>query len=171
MKLWIERCYPIGLSIGAALAWLTWCRGPINGPHDLLATAVTLSSIVVGFLATAMSIVLAAPDSSLMKDLRSSGYVHDLVHYLREPFIVGLALAAFSLSGYVVSEDAAKGDLYVGVIIWLAAWMLGGLLRIAIVLMHFLKYRPKQRKVAKTGHADDLEVPAPLLPEAEHDKD
>lgn len=164
MRLWIERWYPLGLSLLTVSAWSRWCSGPISGPHDLLSTAITLSSIVVGFLATAMSIVLAAPDSSLMRDLRNSGYIVELIRYLRQPFIVGLALAAFALSGYVVQEDVAKGDLYVGVVIWLAAWMLGGLLRIAIVLMHFLKYHPKRPVALQSAPTEPLAAIDPRGP-------
>jgi hypothetical protein len=139
MHLYVERTYPVAVAALTTAAWASLCKVPTESLHDLFATSVSLAAIVVGFLATAMSIVLAAPDSRVMKQLRESGYVHDLVWYLREPFVIGLVLAALSLSGYLISPTAAKANLFVGALVFFSTLMLAGLFRISMVFMHYLK--------------------------------
>ena len=139
MKLFVERWYPTGLAVGVTFAWRRWCPTTPDNMHDIFATSVGLAAIVVGFLATAMSIVLAAPDSKIMQELRASGYIGELIWYLREPFLVGLALTFVALSGYFISADAGKQAGFVGTIVFLSSQMIAGLFRIAMVFMHFLR--------------------------------
>jgi hypothetical protein len=139
VKLFVERWYPTGVAGGVTVAWTYCCPAAPDNMHDIFATSVGLAAIVVGFLATAMSIVLAAPDSKIMQELRSSGYIGELIWYLREPFLVGLALAAVALAGYFISADVAKKPAFVGALVFLSTLLIAGLFRIAMVFMHFLK--------------------------------
>ena len=150
----VERWYPFFLGAVVTGAWAHWCAPPKEGIHDLFATAVSFAAIVVGFLATAMSIVLAAPDSPIMRQLRSSGYIVELVRYLREPFMVGLAVGSLCLAGYYTSDAVSRSQWFLGSLVFLLTMLMAGLLRIAMVFMSFLKTPPLQlAAIAQTPDA------------------
>lgn len=138
--LWVERWYPAAIAGVATALWLP-LGCVINQPHDVFNAAITLASIVVGFLATAMSIVLAS-DSKVMQDLRTSGYIADLVRYLREPFGTGLVLAGVALLGYFMPDDASKHRALAGTLLFLSVALCLGLLRIGNIMLKFLRYPP-----------------------------
>lgn len=144
--IWIERGYPFLVGLGCALLWYKLCGGAADSQRDLLGTLVSLSSIVVGFLATAMSIVVSAPDSSLIRELRTSGYSNDLIWYLKEPFSVGIVLVAVSILGYFLSTQELKSAVYVGALVGLTAWLLASLTRIGFVFMAFMRASAFRRK-------------------------
>ena len=142
-----EHWYPL---VGGLLVAAAWCFLHVEFPapdpaRDLYATTVSLASITVGFLATAMSIVVSTPDGPLVKKLASSGYLKDLIRYLREPFLVGLLVCAICLVGFVlpekVTQTAAFGATWSGA----TAWMLLGLVRIGVIFVRLLSYAGKDR--------------------------
>jgi hypothetical protein len=125
--------------MAAAYLWKSLAPVPLDSPRDLLGTLVSLASIVVGFLATAMSIIVAAPDSALIRDLRSSGYINDLIWYLKEPFLAGIALAAIGIAGYFLTPALLKSPIFLGGVVFLTSWLLAALCRVALVFMNFLR--------------------------------
>ena len=153
----VERWYLFFLGAAVTGAWAHWCAPPKDGLHDLFATAVSFAAIVVGFLAIAMSIVLAAPDSPIMRGLRGSGYIDDLVRYLREPFMIGLAVGALCLAGYYATE-ASKSQWFLGALVYLLSMLLAGLFRIAMVFMNFLKSPPFQQSAVAPSSPQALDL-------------
>ena len=163
----VERWYPFGIGAIATILWAHWCLLPpaADNIHDLFATEVSFAAIVVGFLATAMSIVLAAPDSAVMRQLRASNYIDDLVRYLKEPFIVGLAVAAVCLVGYFEAR-VSRAPVFLGTLVFLTAMLVAGLCRIALVFMRFLKATAAQStataSLASTPTLDEFREPQNL---------
>lgn len=159
MRLWAERCYPAVFGLAAGVAWLRLDGAVTESPRDLLATLVSLASIVVGFLATAISIVVSAPPTSLIRELRDSGYSHDLVRYLKEPFVVGLALLALAVAGYFLKPEHLKHSYCVAALITLTAWLVAALARIGFVFLGFLK--ASAFRAAAAGNAQDSKSQRP----------
>lgn len=142
MGLFFERWYPTTVGILVTVAW--WAVGhPLLGKEearDLYATSMSLASITVGFLATAMSIVAASPENSLIRQLKESRYMEDLIRYLREPFSVGLFFAALSLVGFFCNGLSGHAANAFGAI-WVASAgsLLASMYRIGMVFVRFLK--------------------------------
>ena len=141
----VERWYPSCLGAVAALAWYGLDLPAPENPRELLSTLVSLASIVVGFLATAISIVVAAPEGPLIRQIRDSGYVEDLARYLREPFLFGIALVLACIAGYLMTKDALGARALTAALLWLAASLLIGLLRISMVFVKYLRADAFQR--------------------------
>ncbi len=141
-RLYLERWYPAAGAILASAAWgaLEFPFPEPDAARDLYATTMGFAAITVGFLATAMSIVVAAPDSPLVRDLAASGYLKDLVRYLREPFMVGLCLAGLCLLGFVVSKEVAGGPLFGCYWAGFAAWLVLSLYRVGAIFVRIIEH-------------------------------
>ncbi|MCU7371598.1 hypothetical protein PEC18_12245 [Paucibacter sp. O1-1] len=139
--LWRERWYPSLGGVIAAGLWIFLGAGlpAPDAVRDLYATTMSLAAITVGFLATAMSIVVAAPDSPLVRQLSRSGYLKDLVRYLKEPFLVGIAIAGICLIGFVVPQCVAELPAFGATWAMLSAWMLLGLFRVGGIFVKIIE--------------------------------
>lgn len=140
-RLRLERWYPF---IGAGIAAATWSYFGLSlcpplAVHDIFANTLSIAAITVGFLATAMSIVVAAPDSPLIRELARSNYLSDLVRYLKEPFLVGIAIASFCLAGFVATESVTSHVAFGATWAFLAVWMLLGLFRIGTLFVRLIE--------------------------------
>lgn len=141
-----ERWYPTAVAAVVCVVW--WWGGkpwpPADAVRDLLATSMSLASITVGFLATAMSIIAASPDNSLLRQLRQSNYMDDLMRYLHEPFVVGIFFAALSLVGFFCSTfTGLAADVIATLWILCAASLLVSMQRIGSIFVKFLRASAK----------------------------
>jgi hypothetical protein len=143
-----ERWYPSSLGFILALVWFFLGLPPPENPRELLGTLVSLASIVVGFLATAMSIIVAAPEGPLIRQVRESGYVEDLARYLREPFLFGTALVVASVSGYFMTKEVLGSTYFMAALLWLAISLMFGLIRISLVFIKYLRADANLRRKA-----------------------
>jgi hypothetical protein len=146
-----ERWYPLVAAIAAAALWVyLGVKTPgADALRDLYATSMSFAAITVGFLATAMSIVVSAPDGPLIRQLASSGYLEDLIRYLKEPFGVGILIAAQCLVGFVLPESLTSHIAFGAVWSGLVAWMLFGLYRMGTIFVKIMAHigRLSTRKV------------------------
>jgi len=140
-----EHWYPLAGGLLAAVLW-GWLNVEFPGPEaarDLYATTVSLASITVGFLATAMSIVVSTPDGPLVAKLASSGYLRDLIRYLREPFLVGLFVCATCLAGFILPPLVTQKWVFGATWSGATVWMLLGLVRIGVIFVRLLSLAGK----------------------------
>lgn len=100
MSLTWERWYPWVFGIAtSSLAWLLDWRLPAdNNLPSLLSAAISVAAILVGFMATMKSILMAAP--GLTSGLRDADFLGDLASYLTAATSANLAFCVFSLSGF-----------------------------------------------------------------------
>ncbi len=87
----LERVYPFVGSSALALVWLGWRHDGYRSMDALavLQTCITVSSITIGFLATAKAILLSS-NSRLIRDMRRQGCFLRFVRFLN-----GATLASF----------------------------------------------------------------------------
>lgn len=135
-----ERWYPF---VGAVAAAVLWCYLDLAMPsadarRDLYATSMSFAAITVGFLATAMSIVISAPDSPLVRQLAKSGYLSDLIRYLKEPFLVGILIAALCLIGFILPDEKTAHRAFGAIWASLAVWVLLGLFRMGTIFVQIM---------------------------------
>lgn len=96
-----ERAYPYLLG-GVAFLWtLGVDRLSFEVPYNdgLLSSLVSLGGIFAGFLATLKTLLGAIGDDAYAR-LKSSGYLDDLLLYLREAIWGSLALCVFAMFGF-----------------------------------------------------------------------
>lgn len=136
----LERFYPsvLGSAVGLACLLLGFCLPVFDTTKDLFATSMGFSAISVGFLATALSIVISAPDSPALRRVVLAGKHDNLSAYLKEPFHIGLLVGSICILGFVVPEDTVRGALYSSIWAGLTVWQLLGLFRISMVFVKFI---------------------------------
>lgn len=109
MKLLFEKLYPY---IIATIATYLWYELGISLPSSdsILSSTLTVSGIFVGFLATSKAILLSM-DSSIIQDLKNSGYINDLVSYIGQAIWLNLAFCVLTVVGYFIDQTCISYSL------------------------------------------------------------
>jgi len=142
MSLWFERGYPWIFGIAAALlAWLLDASLPEDGDKfsALLSASISVSAILVGFLATMKSIVMAVP--SVLDRLRQTEYLTDLANYLSTATAANLVFCVLNIAGFFAllgryMEIFALAWFGLGVFAFLAFW------RVTKIMALVLRWAP-----------------------------
>ncbi|MFN3231697.1 MAG: hypothetical protein ACE363_06005 [Alphaproteobacteria bacterium] len=146
MEIAVERWSPyLGAVIGTAL-W-AWALGmPFPAPIDtLMAAAGTVSAVVVGFLASAMAIVLGLTGSPVFQQLKSAGYHAHLFGYLRSGVFGGILFLLLSLAGFFLPIGAKPGEFSDPITWFFIIWILVGIMslflyvRVTLILFKLLE--------------------------------
>jgi len=141
MSLWFERGYPWLFGIAAALlAWLQEAPLPEGDKLSaLLSASISVSAILVGFLATMKSIVMAIP--SIANRLRQSDYLSLLASYLSTATAANLLFCVLNIAGFFV-WIARHGEIFApawfgfGVVALLSFW------RVTNIMVLVLQWEP-----------------------------
>lgn len=179
----LERLYPsvIGFAVCISCLILGFGLPEFDTTKDLFATSMGFSAISVGFLATALSIVISAPDSPALKRVVLAGKHESLSVYLKEPFHVGLLVGSVCILGFVIPIETVRGETYSSIWAGLTVWQLLGLFRISTVFVAFIAAnaheqmeeakRKARREAAQAiledsphGHAAGPAQPDPIRP-------
>jgi hypothetical protein len=135
-----ERAYPYVLG-GAAFLWtLGVSRLHYDVPYndDLLASLVSLGGIFAGFLATLKTLLSAIGEAAYIR-LKQSGYLHDLLLYLKEAIWGSLALCVCAMFGF--SNAMSQPIFHCAVLFGLLFFSLAALYRITKISMNLLSSR------------------------------
>lgn len=139
-SLTFERWYPY---VAAALGAVVWYRLGQPFPSDakeFLAAALSFAAILVGFLATAQAILMALPSDSVIAQIKSSGYIDDLVRYMREAFYGLVIFAVLNLTGFFF--ELSKLPLWFkGVWVVLAVLSLFVFQRVTEIIVRIMRHR------------------------------
>jgi len=103
-SLFVERYYPYAAALLGAGAWYCLGRPFPEDASSFLTAALGFAGTLAGFLATAQAILMALPSESVMGQLKSSGYIDDLVRYLREAFYGLMGFAILNLCGFFIER-------------------------------------------------------------------
>lgn len=115
MNLDWERIYPYLAGALAALAWWMFTPEFHAEKSDVLSASLTVGSILTGFLATSKAILLSLNDSSIMQELKRSGYIKDLVSYLAQAILCSFGYAVVSLVGFFLNGCEAYWIVWAGI--------------------------------------------------------
>ncbi len=143
MNRWLALHYP---ALAAVCAAALWCYGHAKFPPDekeFLGAAISIGSILTGFIATAKAILAALPSDSVMDRLRKSGYINDLVRYLSGALYGCLAFSVFSMMGFFFMEPDKHvlNGPYAGAWVALAVYALASFYRVSSLLMKIIQYQ------------------------------
>lgn len=99
--LWREKVSPYLL--GAVAAGGKWyLEIPFPEVAAVASAALTLGAILTGFLATAITIILALEDLPVMRRLRETGYIKDVIDYLRAAIWLCFFFSIWNIVGFFV---------------------------------------------------------------------
>lgn len=96
-----ERAYPYagGFVAGVVVLLLAQCGFKVSYSENMLASLVSLGGIFAGFLATVKTLLLTM-DRIVLQRLKESGYIADLLCYLKEGIYGSLLLCLFAMIGF-----------------------------------------------------------------------
>ena len=96
-----ERIYPYagGIAAGLVVLALSRCGYTLSYSEEMLSALVSLGGIFAGFLATVKTLLLTM-DRVVMRRLRESGYISDLLLYLKEGIYSSLILCLVAMIGF-----------------------------------------------------------------------
>lgn len=121
MKLFFERWYPVG---GAVIAIVLWCYFKFEMPsnqHEIFNSSLTFGAILTGFLSTALTLLISIQDREIVKQLKESGYIKDLIRYLAQAIWFAFAFSIVSFIGLFMVQHELLA------IAWICTAVGGGL--------------------------------------------
>lgn len=135
MKLFFERFYPYLFGIIAGLIW--WDTNPaFPASNAIISATLSVSGIFVGFLATSKAILISM-NSPIIKELKDSGYIHELVSYIGQAIWINLAFCILDVIGYFSNQSA---KWYAIVWIGLSITALTAFIRVTHIMLKIFKH-------------------------------
>lgn len=126
----IERTWPYAIALLITFFWWTVLQAPFpSNPDGLLAASGGASAVLVGFLATAKTVILAITSERVFQKLKAGGFTRLLFGYLYEAIFFGVAFLVVSILGFFV-EDPGLGRL-----VFSLSWVLFG----SVALMLYVR--------------------------------
>lgn len=128
--LFVERWWPYVVALLVVAVWYVGLGASFSSkPDGLMAATGTMASVLVGFLATAKTIVLGLTGSPVFKQLKAANYHQHLFRYLYEATLSGIVLLTLSIVGFFVADVPPVPVWFSGL------WMLSG----SIALLMFIR--------------------------------
>lgn len=140
----VERTYPfVGAAVSAAMWWHFEPRFPVD-EKEFLAAALSLAAILTGFITTAKAILAALPSDSVMRHLRRSGYLEDLLAYLAHAIYGCLLFSLYCLFGFFLLDTIKTPVPRWFAVIWTGLGVFAGLafFRISRLLFRIIRNNP-----------------------------
>lgn len=135
MKLLFEKYYPYLLGAIAGLLW--WKSGTSFPESDaIISSTLSVSGIFVGFLATSKAILISM-NSPLIQDLKTSGYINELVSYIGQAIWLNLAFCTIDVVGYFILQT---NQYYALIWIALSISSLLAFVRVTHIMLKIFKY-------------------------------
>ncbi|MDX1486581.1 MAG: hypothetical protein R3268_00165 [Acidiferrobacterales bacterium] len=126
--------------IGGLFAAGLWIYFDLHLPRregyvsEVLSSGLTLGAILTGFLATSKTILIGLRDSSIMRELRDSSYMSDLVSYLAQAIWLCFTFSILSITGFFLLRPS---DYWFDAI-WIGAGVAGILAFVRVTRIIFL---------------------------------
>jgi len=135
MKLIFERLYPYIIALISAFLWnqhhIVFPKG-----DSIISSTLTVSGIFVGFLATSKSILISM-NSSIISEIKKSGYMNDLVSYIGHAIWSNLAFCSFNVIAYFIDTSSKLfGSLWV----FIGVSSLFCFIRVTHIMLKVFKY-------------------------------
>lgn len=121
MNLLFEKFHPY---VFALLFGGMWTHFACVFPYDekeFLSSALSLGAILSGFISTSQAILMALPGDSVMRQLRASGYIHELVSYIAAAFYGCMLFCLINILGFFLIETNRPLNSYFAI-----AWITVG---------------------------------------------
>jgi hypothetical protein len=125
----LERWYPItfGLALTVLYCLLFRSKPLPSSLKDIFSAATTLSSIAIGFLAAAMSILYAISNTNVVKQIKNANKYTMLIDYFMDAINWSFWLASLSFLGLFVEIKSFGSWEWLAFGIWLFTLLTCGL--------------------------------------------
>lgn len=141
MPRFIEEWYPTIFSLGSVFCCAMYKITSADIPkfHDMLNSYINMSSIIIGFLATMISILITSVDKTVMKKIRKFNAMNLLTSYINTAVISGLIVAIYSV-GYSTVMDKPDDLCWYLFLFWvfIATLFIASTFRILQVMLKIL---------------------------------
>jgi len=137
-----ERASPwiLALVVGLA-AWFlhgaAFISLPVQSPDSYLSAVISLGGVLTGFMATLKALLYAMSDTAYRR-LKCSGYLEDLLRYLREALWGSVLMCVVALIAFYLPKSVGLHSIVAGV----SAFALSSVARIASITTKLLAVRP-----------------------------
>ena len=140
MNLKIERYYPHVISLACGVIWYRLGQKLPMDEKEFLAAALSLGAVFTGFIATAQAILMALPSDSVMAQMRTAGYIPDLVRYIAAALMGGILFCILCLIGFFLLSATPLIKLYFSTT-WLVIGVFGLLTfhRVTYILLRIMR--------------------------------
>lgn len=137
----VEKYYPFILG-GCSVFICVICKftsSDIPKFENMLSSYVNMSSIIIGFLATMISILITSVDKNVMKKIKKFNVMNLLTNYINVAVISGLVVVIYSV-GYSTVIDKTEGVYWYMFLIWVfvATLFLAATFRMLQVMLKIL---------------------------------
>jgi len=113
MGLIFEHFYPF---IGGVIAFFLWQYLPMAFPSDsykeLLSSSLTVGAILTGFLTTSKTILISLHGTKVIKRIRETGYISDLIRYLAQAIWICFSFCIITLAGFFLGKTPYYGPIW-----------------------------------------------------------
>ncbi|MFA2812041.1 hypothetical protein [Bacillus mycoides] len=108
----IEYLYPflLGIIVVVVVYQFNITLASIKNLLSILSATVTISAIIIGFLATMVSILISLTNSNVMQRLKSARANETLSWYIKEAIIIGFMLAIYCLVLHMFDKYDGNGS-------------------------------------------------------------
>jgi len=107
MPNWLERTYPYIISVIVASTGIYFlasdARNLPDALNELVSALISVSSITIGFLATAKTIVISIDNDTTIKQLKDVGHYDTIRQYIVEAINVSFALLVLSMLALILN--------------------------------------------------------------------
>lgn len=162
----IEEYYPVSLaSIGSILIILLKIDlGDITNFSSILNASVTISSIVIAFMATMMSILITLVNTDVMKRIISADAEDVLIKFIKQTILSGLFLAIYSLVLYMfIESEGIVSKIMLVLFIFTLLYFLSTTFRIFQLVLRILSHVLKEHKIIVNNENEGKKVHTPKI--------
>lgn len=139
--LFLERLHPYILAIAAGIAWYELALPFPRDEKEFLAAALSFGAIVTGFMATAQAILMALPSDSVMTQLKTSGYIENLIEYIATTIYCSMAFCIVNIAGFFLLEEGARLPLHYSTVwIVLATFAVFTFVRVVSIMLKIMRH-------------------------------
>ncbi|MBC1277669.1 hypothetical protein GNF10_17320 [Nostoc sp. UCD121] len=125
----IEKWYPITFGLAFTILYCLFSLGKAlpSSLKDIFSAATTLSSIAIGFLAAAMSILFAIGNTNVIKQMKNANKYIMLINYFMDAINWSFLLASLSFLGLFIEIKNFGSWEWLAFAIWLFTLLTCGL--------------------------------------------
>lgn len=160
----IEKYWPYVLATTTVVMCIVFkvTRFHISHFPDILSSFISMSSIIIGFLATMVSVLIAAVGRSTMKRIERYNSTELLTHYINVAIVTGLLSAIYSVifNAFLDEHDSAYWYLFL-ILVFIITLFLSCTYRIIRFLLIILSKIAKEnngKEQSNTVDSKDFET-------------
>lgn len=110
----LEKHFPLIFTVIAAVILFYFKINilELDGFQSILNATITITSIIIAFLGTMMTILITLANEKVMVEIRRNNKHKDLLKYIKATIFSGLILALYALFLFIYDSDASRTSTF-----------------------------------------------------------